>query len=163
MKRVLIALPIILIYVYSLINLNINMSQFFVFSLVIAAILIVINILFIKLKKIRSSKCNFYLNSYILLIPYMTLISMIHNFSGVGNYSLNVYFQDVISMIVLMGGSLLVFTKKSVDFVLSKYIKFISIIAIIAGVIAIYYADFSTGRISNVSLILLIPAEFSPF
>ena len=49
-----------------------------------------------------------------------------------------------------MGGSLLVFTKKSVDFVLSKYIKFISIIAIIAGVIAIYYADFSTGRISNV-------------
>ncbi|WP_459930739.1 hypothetical protein [Desulfosporosinus burensis] len=85
-----------------------------------------------------------------LLTGFMFLMTLIYSAFNIGNYSISTLIQDMISMAVFSSGFLLTTKKNSNDQYIIKFLKFIGIIAIISGLIAISYANFSLGRDDNI-------------
>lgn len=149
MKYKLFIIALISIYFYSLIYLNQSIAKLFLSTLFIGAIIILCQIILNLFNKSKYSLCKRYALLLLMLTVWMLLITLFNISFGFGDYSLSRIIQDLISMIILTSGFILASLKKN-ELFLKKYLKLITIIALISGLIALYYADFSLGRDLNV-------------
>jgi len=138
----------ILLLFYSLIYLRIIPSQFHIFAQVIAITLIGIQVIYQYIKKENPIACRNYTNLIGLLTIFMFIMSLIHIFLNIGTYSISTIIQDVMAIIGLNSGFILTKNMNSNDKFLIKYLKFIGLLAIFSGIIAMLYADFSLGRMN---------------
>lgn len=141
-----------LLYIYALILLAPNFSFLFIGALLISIIIIMTQITF-KYKNNYSKNlvyCDYYLISIFFVGIWMLIVTLFNIFSGFGNYSISYIIQDIISLLIICSGYLIVISNQNLDFSIKKYYSFISIIAVIAGILSFYNSNFSLGREANV-------------